>query len=361
MKRTAAFTLAMLTALGMAAAMPSAGGFTAAAYAESDEVVTDEMDIITMKTNADSKEDEEEETVKEWNGFQYRVRKDGLSVRIIGYKGKDTSVTFPGKIDGMVVANVQGDIRFNIPASVKEVKFDTGIKSINWPLFANNTGIEKVTISGTVKTVGSQTFVGCTNLKEVTIQQGVGRIETEAFKNTGIKEISIPGGTVIGANAFSNCKSLEKVVLHEGTKSIGSGAFAYCPNLKEVYIPNSVTNIPNNIGVGLMNDPFWIGKEQKYPANLVIYGYPGSKAEKYAQDEKRNITFKLHPDLSGSGDVNKDGNIDVTDISMVASHIKGIKALDEQDQTNADVNNSKTIDVTDISMIASHIKGIKPL
>ena len=46
---------------------------------------------------------------------------------------------------------------------------------------------------------------------------------------------------------------------------------------------------------------------------------------------------------------------------MVASHIKGIKALDGDGLANADVNADKQVNVTDIAMIASHIKGIKAL
>lgn len=62
-----------------------------------------------------------------------------------------------------------------------------------------------------------------------------------------------------------------------------------------------------------------------------------------------------------SGDVNSDGKVDVTDIALVASHIKGIKALDQFGSMMADVDRNFSVDVTDIAMIASHIKGIKAL
>ena len=61
------------------------------------------------------------------------------------------------------------------------------------------------------------------------------------------------------------------------------------------------------------------------------------------------------------GDVNGDGDINVTDIGMVAAHIKGIKALDEKAIKAADVNGDGDVNVTDIAMIAAHIKGIKPI
>lgn len=61
------------------------------------------------------------------------------------------------------------------------------------------------------------------------------------------------------------------------------------------------------------------------------------------------------------GDANGDGEINVTDIAVIASHIKGIKPLDEKGAKAADVNGDNEINVTDIAMIAGHIKGIKAL
>ena len=61
------------------------------------------------------------------------------------------------------------------------------------------------------------------------------------------------------------------------------------------------------------------------------------------------------------GDVNFDEQLNVTDIALLASHIKGIKPLDGLGLILADVNLDSNIDVTDIAMVASHIKGIKAI
>lgn len=62
-----------------------------------------------------------------------------------------------------------------------------------------------------------------------------------------------------------------------------------------------------------------------------------------------------------TGDVNGDKNINVTDIAVIASHIKGIRALDKRGAKAADINHDSEINVTDISLVASHIKGIKSI
>jgi len=62
------------------------------------------------------------------------------------------------------------------------------------------------------------------------------------------------------------------------------------------------------------------------------------------------------------GDVNGDGKINVTDVSKVAAHVKGVKALTtDKQKAAADANFDTKINVTDVSKIAAHVKGIKKL
>ena len=76
-----------------------------------------------------------------------------------------------------------------------------------------------------------------------------------------------------------------------------------------------------------------------------------------------SVTYKVNGGKTAVilGDVNHDEQINVTDIAMIAAHIKGIKALDENAVKAADVNGDTEVNVTDIAMIAAHIKGIKAI
>ena len=62
-----------------------------------------------------------------------------------------------------------------------------------------------------------------------------------------------------------------------------------------------------------------------------------------------------------TGDADGNGKIDVTDIAVTASHIKGIKALNAAGSKAADANHDGNVDVGDIAAMAAHIKGIKAL
>ena len=66
-------------------------------------------------------------------------------------------------------------------------------------------------------------------------------------------------------------------------------------------------------------------------------------------------------DAGIKGDVNSSGTITVTDISLAAAHVKGVKALEEQALQRADANSDGRLNVSDISLIAAHVKGIKAL
>lgn len=62
-----------------------------------------------------------------------------------------------------------------------------------------------------------------------------------------------------------------------------------------------------------------------------------------------------------AGDADNNGQVNVSDIAALASHLKGIHALDGAGMENADVNKDNDLDVSDISIIAAHIKGIRAI
>ncbi|WP_295124380.1 dockerin type I repeat-containing protein [Ruminococcus sp.] len=68
------------------------------------------------------------------------------------------------------------------------------------------------------------------------------------------------------------------------------------------------------------------------------------------------IKFKLG---SIKGDVNDDGEVNVTDLMAVAAHVKAIRPL--TDPGIADINGDGDVNVTDLSAIAAHVKGIRAL
>ena len=59
-----------------------------------------------------------------------------------------------------------------------------------------------------------------------------------------------------------------------------------------------------------------------------------------------------------AGDVNGDGFVNVTDVSIISAYIKGIKTLENTEQ--ADINEDGRVYISDISIIAAKVKGYDP-
>lgn len=92
-----------------------------------------------------------------------------------------------------------------------------------------------------VTQIGSYAFQDTYNYS-VIIPSSVKKMGSEVFKNSTIKEITIPEGfTEIRSFTFQNCTSLKKVTFPEGLKVIDSYAFDECKSLTTVTIPESVT------------------------------------------------------------------------------------------------------------------------
>jgi hypothetical protein len=159
-----------------------------------------------------------------------------------------------------------------------------------------------------------------------------------------LTDITIPDGvTSIGDYAFSSCTSLTDITIPNGVTSIGDYAFSRCTSLTDITIPNSVTSIGNWA--------FW------GCGNLTIYGNIGSYAQTYAEEngipfaDISEIPVKPTPGAAGSGDLDGDGKISITDIIAVAKIVHNQVPLTEETFAVADISGDNTVNAIDLSII----------
>lgn len=168
--------------------------------------------------------------------------------------GKETpEVEPPGKIKARIAAASKAKLELSedgktvIGVKDRERKTFTipkGVTRIGRGAFTECRHLRKVSIPDTVEIIGSIAFKDCEALKTVSIPKNVKKIGKGAFQNCAIKKIEIPDGiTTIEPMTFYNCTALEKVTLPSTITSIGLRAFGACPKLKEVMLPEMLTEL----------------------------------------------------------------------------------------------------------------------
>lgn len=82
--------------------------------------------------------------------------------------------------------------------------------------FAFDKGIESITLSKNIKTIGSYAFEGCSSLHTITLNESLEKIGSFAFADSGLKKIKIPlKVSFIGEGAFTDCKRLQCITIVE--------------------------------------------------------------------------------------------------------------------------------------------------
>ena len=162
-----------------------------------------------------------------------------------------------------------GSGAFEYCSKLSSISIPSSIRTINQSTFAN-TGLTSITIPSSVTKIESNAFQNCPNLTSVTVEGinitindsafknctklsnlDVSKLSSnysnyigkEAFKNTSIQNLYLPGNASIREKAFQNDNGkskLETVIIGTGfsytSDSIGNYAFAGHPKLKAITI-----------------------------------------------------------------------------------------------------------------------------
>ena len=189
-------------------------------------------------------------------GLIYKTENGEVTVQ--DYEGTDTQLVIPAVINGNPVTKIDklafayctgvkkiilpdtiktiGDKAFNQMTSLESVHIPKGITVLNSGTFYNCTALKNVSIPDSVTSIGMDAFFGCNSIEHIALPEKLSTIGMSAFQNcTALKSIEIPAGvTAIEAMAFYNCTSLESITLPENITKINQIAFTKCSSLKEV-------------------------------------------------------------------------------------------------------------------------------
>ncbi len=208
--------------------------------------------------------------------------------------------------DGVLTVSGEGEMEFydgmtgpwcdDYCDSIETVVIENGVTNINWCAFYECSSLVSVTIPDSITSIGDDAFSGCSSLANISIPDSVTSIGDSAFKGcSSLTSINIPDGiTKIGWCTFYDCNSLTSITIPSSVTNIDDWAFCGCTGLTSVIIPDGVTSIgscaflscDNLTNVTIPESVTYIGENAFITdSDLVIYGYTGSAAEAYAEEE----------------------------------------------------------------------------
>lgn len=146
-----------------------------------------------------------------------------------------------------------GPFAFRGCGSLGFFAFGRGIPEIGESALAEAGGIGNVSIAGNATKVGVNAFRGAGLDGELWIGDGVEiPLNCTNFENSSLKKIRLPlRGNSIGEHAFAGCGDLETLILPKhGGSYVGSFAFLNCVSLRELEIPEGITEIREHVFAG---------------------------------------------------------------------------------------------------------------
>lgn len=151
--------------------------------------------------------------------YIYRTNQN-KTVTIEMFVGNKTDVTVPGMIDGLPVTEIDAYA------------------------FCNS-GIETLTVSEGIETVGQDAFYNCQSLTSVTLPKSLKNIAPGMFRYcTNLSKIKFHNETeVLGEYMFYGCRSLKSVRIPPSVIYVPRGTFAYCEKLSVVYLYDDLWQI----------------------------------------------------------------------------------------------------------------------
>lgn len=265
-------------------------------------------------------------------------------IGIVPISAAQTEITDTGATSGTT-----GDCTWTLDGTVLTISGNGKMKDYDyWNAPAPwGTDITEVILKDGVTSIGLGTFYGCTGLISVMISNSV---------------------ESIGRQAFYGCKGLTSINIPDSVTSIGNSAFDGCTGLTGVTIPASVTSI-DRMALGFYSFSY------RYPApwdesiiingiaveridGFTIYGYSGTAAEEYANDN--GFIFIALDDTPKIGDADGDGQITVRDVTEVQFYLSNMATqADQETLMFADVDNNGRLEVIDTTWLQRHLAGME--
>ena len=126
-------------------------------------------------------------------------------------------------------------------SGLKEVCLPENIEVVSGWAFYRCEKLSSVIWNCKCDVIPAYCFVGCSNLTQFDFTN-IKRIETRAFRDSGLTSVTLNKGTAVEQCCFVHCNDLKKVEWLSD-QNIEGDIFEECKNIKEIFISDNVKNI----------------------------------------------------------------------------------------------------------------------
>ena len=212
-----------------------------------------------------------------------------------------------------------------LKAGCKNTKIPSSVTSIGYGAFEGCSGLTSVTIPSSVTSIGSYSFGYCFNLKDITSEiTDVFKTGSSAFKGCNNATLYVPKGLVDTYKSTADWNSISNI-----EEMIYKIPLTLACNSKGKVLVNGDIDFSNDVDYvdvmdGKENTFEFIPYEHCRLEQVIIDGLDVMSSVK---DNK--LTAKIHENtkmivtFSYQGDVNGDGNIDISDVVSLVNMILG--------------------------------------
>ena len=247
---------------------------------------------------------------------------DGVLIR---YQGSQTDAVVPDSVSRIAPHAFSS-------SKTKSVIIPSSVYSIDAYAFADCVGLETISFSDGLVTIGDGAFRGCKSLKELNTPASLSYIGQGAFRgDSTLQSAAVCGSDLtLSYNAFKGCTGLNYTLLSDGVSAVLGNAFDGCTALEGLSVSPKTKNISSDALSGC-------------DKAVVCCARDSAAASVFA---KKNTVM---------GDADTDNSVNIVDATIIQMYLAHMESLNGTQIASSDVNFDGEINVLDPVMIQMEI------